>query len=496
MKNIILCIIILFNLNFLLKAQSPWTPVTITSGFVDKNPTFSSRNNYNNEHYSYEFMTFERHNGSTSQICILRMGYDSPIGNVISLTSNPSLKRNPAIAYALTNYMSNLNFALVIWETNQNGKWDLYASSYDTLSGWSSPYAFDTSNGDKHYPKIINYSDSIFSVVYEKNGDIIFRQCNSLSKIVLYDTNITINETLPCSKPDLLFSYNSNYLHIVVYEKPKSNGEHAIYYTRKEINTNWSTPDTLAYLGNNRINSFVSSSLSLIGCTFESDRTGNYKLYVTHFSSPDQQNLLYNYQLDNASYQHFRSSNTGSLGDGFVWTDFYTYLKKTDSTKLICGFIIDSSAFFTDSLTLGDTITLFNPEINNGIMLGLSIGTWVVYTKDSLSYSNIYARWTQRTEAGIKKINSEIPNTISLYQNYPNPFNPITNIRFDIPHSSHIKLIIYDALGREVATLVNEKLSAGSYEFKFNRSDLPSGAYFCRLITEDFMATKKLILIK
>ena len=83
-----------------------------------------------------------------------------------------------------------------------------------------------------------------------------------------------------------------------------------------------------------------------------------------------------------------------------------------------------------------------------------------------------------------------------LYQNYPNPFNPITNIRFDIPRSSHVKLIIYDALGREVATLVNEKLSAGSYEAEWDGSGYPSGVYFYSLSANNFKQTKKMLLIK
>ena len=93
-------------------------------------------------------------------------------------------------------------------------------------------------------------------------------------------------------------------------------------------------------------------------------------------------------------------------------------------------------------------------------------------------------------------LGNEIPSEYKLHQNYPNPFNPKTSIRFDIPRSSHIKLIIYDALGREVATLVNEKLSAGSYETEWDGSNYPSGVYFYQLNSEKFSQIKKMILIK
>jgi hypothetical protein len=83
-----------------------------------------------------------------------------------------------------------------------------------------------------------------------------------------------------------------------------------------------------------------------------------------------------------------------------------------------------------------------------------------------------------------------------LNQNFPNPFNPTTKVRFDLPKSTHAKLIIYDILGREVTTLVNEKLNAGSYEVSWHASAYPSGVYFYKLETEEFTNTKKMVLLK
>jgi hypothetical protein len=97
---------------------------------------------------------------------------------------------------------------------------------------------------------------------------------------------------------------------------------------------------------------------------------------------------------------------------------------------------------------------------------------------------------------GIQQISSEIPNEFSLKQNYPNPFNPSTRIKFDLPASSFTKLAVYDIAGREVALLVNEKLSPGTYEYKFNAAKLTSGVYFYKLQTEDFVETKRMILVK
>jgi len=88
------------------------------------------------------------------------------------------------------------------------------------------------------------------------------------------------------------------------------------------------------------------------------------------------------------------------------------------------------------------------------------------------------------------------PNEFALYQNYPNPFNPSTKISWQSPTGSWQTLKVYDVLGNEVATLVNEEKPAGNYEVLFNRSDLASGIYFYRLQARDFIQTKKMILMK
>lgn len=88
------------------------------------------------------------------------------------------------------------------------------------------------------------------------------------------------------------------------------------------------------------------------------------------------------------------------------------------------------------------------------------------------------------------------PNKYYMSQNYPNPFNPTTVINYVIPQQSFVTLKVYDILGRDVATLVNEQKSAGNYETEFNADNLSSGIYFYRLEAGSFSDTKKLILLK
>jgi photosystem II stability/assembly factor-like uncharacterized protein len=97
----------------------------------------------------------------------------------------------------------------------------------------------------------------------------------------------------------------------------------------------------------------------------------------------------------------------------------------------------------------------------------------------------------------IRQINEGIiAENYSLHQNYPNPFNPTTKINFDLKSSAFAMLRVYDITGREVRTLVKEKLSAGSYTYDFIASELPSGVYFYQLQTDGFIKTKKMILLK
>lgn len=105
---------------------------------------------------------------------------------------------------------------------------------------------------------------------------------------------------------------------------------------------------------------------------------------------------------------------------------------------------------------------------------------------------------------GIKPLSQNIPGAFKLYQNFPNPFNPTTKIKFDIPsiplsrgaRGVSLRLTIYDVLGREVATLVNEQLKPGTYVITFDGSNYASGLYFYRLQTSDFVEVKKMVLVK
>lgn len=103
---------------------------------------------------------------------------------------------------------------------------------------------------------------------------------------------------------------------------------------------------------------------------------------------------------------------------------------------------------------------------------------------------------------GIKKISDIAPINYTLYQNYPNPFNPNTKIRFEVAKTAlslrgdNVRLAVYDILGREVQTIVNEQLKPGTYEVEWNASNYPSGVYYYKLTIGEFSETRKAALIK
>jgi hypothetical protein len=97
---------------------------------------------------------------------------------------------------------------------------------------------------------------------------------------------------------------------------------------------------------------------------------------------------------------------------------------------------------------------------------------------------------------GISPVSTEIPKQYGLQQNYPNPFNPVTKIKFALPKNGNVVVKIYDAIGREVSTLVNEKLNAGVYSVDWDGANYPSGVYFYQLVSGEYTDTRKMVLVK
>ncbi len=122
---------------------------------------------------------------------------------------------------------------------------------------------------------------------------------------------------------------------------------------------------------------------------------------------------------------------------------------------------------------------------------------YVAGTSQRSDFSNIATilKYAQIT-VSVGKDGSTLPGNYSLSQNYPNPFNPSTTIRFALPKSGHVELKVYNTLGQEVATLVNEEKTAGTYSAQWNAGSVASGVYFYRLRSGEYTETRKLLLLR
>lgn len=137
-------------------------------------------------------------------------------------------------------------------------------------------------------------------------------------------------------------------------------------------------------------------------------------------------------------------------------------------------------------------------QLNPMIVSNGNLGAIVVW-QDYRSGNNFDIYETGFNISGfvaLENIGTMAPDKFSLSQNYPNPFNPATKIKFALPNGSFTKLVVYDALGKEVETMLNQQLAAGSYEIILDGMNYTSGVYYYKLTAGDFVETKKMVLVK
>lgn len=201
---------------------------------------------------------------------------------------------------------------------------------------------------------------------------------------------------------------------------------------------------------------------------------------------------LYVGTIDNGIYK--------STNNGINWVSVNSGL----SNLQIRNFAYNNSSLFVATaggVSLSNNNGLNWQPINSGLT-DLNIRT--LFTTDSLIFAgtiNGYVWKRLLSEVvNISNINNIVINKYSLSQNYPNPFNPTTKIRFDVPKSSFVNMVVYDVLGKEVAVLVNEELKAGEYSVDWSAlggaGNYTSGVYFYKFQAGEFVETKRMVLLK
>ncbi len=202
------------------------------------------------------------------------------------------------------------------------------------------------------------------------------------------------------------------------------------------------------------------------------------------------------YLCANVINNSFHGLVSKTTNGGYNWTEILR-----DSNNINNIFFVNVNTGYA----LSKPHTLFRTS-NGGLNWSKQIPD-STETLNAIHFINAYTGWlagnhglllytTNGGSTFVNEINGNIPEKYLLSQNYPNPFNPTTKIQFEVPSSKFVKIVVFDILGKEVQTLVNESLQPGTYETSFDGSSLTSGVYFYRLITNEFTETKKMLLIK
>lgn len=195
--------------------------------------------------------------------------------------------------------------------------------------------------------------------------------------------------------------------------------------------------------------------------------------------------------LSETNYGFYAIKNDGNDGgfqiyDGFddseKWQAISNGVSKTNAGPGDVSNVVSSGPY---SIAAGDTVTVAFAVLSADDKNGLDAAV-----------NNARTKYQEILVTGVETDLPGVPLEFSLSQNFPNPFNPSTEIKYSVADGGFVSLKIYDILGNEVATLVNEFQNPGNYKFKFDASDLSSGIYIYKLSTSSFVDSKKMVLIK
>jgi hypothetical protein len=340
-----------------------------------------------------------------------------------------------------------------------------FIKSTDGGLNWQRGSQFDTSAG---YVMDINF--------FNANTGYALIQANSYMQSKFYKT------TNAGSNWQLVKQFDTAYVEKMIFFDMNTGIANGISWQKKIYKTtnagvNWSVTNMSSMI--NGITFFNATTGIAIGSA--EYNTVNYIYKTTN--AGDNWNVVNTFQ-GNKGYNNLISlPNTGTafavgnnINTAIQWIDKITTLKTTNY-----GLNWVSKDFNPKLLAYGLSLV----DANNFFI--------------SAGEINLAAQILKSTNGGnvfVNQIGTTVPSSYSLGQNYPNPFNPSTVVRFQLSVVSDVSLKVYDVKGREVQTVVSERLRAGTYEVKFDGCNLNSGVYFYKLVAGDFSETKKMLLIK
>lgn len=244
---------------------------------------------------------------------------------------------------------------------------------------------------------------------------------------------------------------------------------------------------SLAALGN-----YIFAGTGGAGVYFSSDNGSTW--------SQSSMNNQFVYSLTAVSGKVF----AGTLTNGVFMTsnNGANWSQTALNNKTITALASDGSSLFSGTDSSGIFFTANNganwfPK-NQGFNAVKKINSFLITAGFIFSGNTEQAVWRRSFSEiiSVKKISENVPSAYALMQNFPNPFNPKTVIRFQVAGNSNVAVKIYDVMGREIQTLVNEILQAGTYESVWDAAAFPSGVYYYRLFTANTSLTKSMVVLK
>ncbi|MFZ1322391.1 MAG: T9SS type A sorting domain-containing protein [Ignavibacteria bacterium] len=436
-------------------------------------------------------------------------------------------------------FLEDVNLAFVsLYDINNNGYLELiikgnnylyvYDHSGNIVSGWPRRIPGDP-------PDAVNTPPvSIADLDNDNYAEIIVNSSLCLDGFNCDSTYISVFKHDGANFPGWPIKLDSGYVFYsqpaTIYKDPLSDStflfvNSAYYYS----NNDTSRTKTSKYSINGELVSSIYSTAVYESSTIALSSENN-NFYQTFGSEPfpvylfNKNNLLVNNWPVLGNGYYFNSPLIVKMNNDLIITshlryiDFslkgFIYFFKTNGSQLswsplrpsgvvsaagIYGDINNDNQLDYFIFTKLDTNNVSHPILNGWTFPGVTYDQknmhWPMYGHDRYR-TNQYGFIPPDEPIGIQPISNIVPDKFELHQNYPNPFNPVTNIKFDINKSTDVRLNVYDALGRKISSLINEKLQSGSYNVLFDGSNFASGVYFYKLDAGVFVQTKRMILLK